>query len=530
MNGFSGSSRRKKKILDAFGQAKKGYFLFKLISSYHEQTQPEAKPEDDRLATDLDMDELFMYLDRTTSRVGQQALYARLRQVNTATTAFERQEALIDHFKANPQDQEGAILSLHQLSEPESYYIASLLKEEYLKEPGWFWVVKVLGYLAMASVLAIIIMPKLWLIVFAFLGVNLIIHYWNKRNLYEYAVSIPELIKLIKVARKLPQFGVVPTPTQAAAIDKLQGLSGSLQIFRLEKGIQSELSQFAELFIELIRAYFLIEPLSLYKALDKLEKHKPEISQVLRYVGDADISLSTMAIREQTEVWCKPHFVNTRQLQLQAVYHPLIINAVANTINLAEQSVFLTGSNMSGKSTFMRTIGVNALCAQTLNTSFSKQYSAPRFRLNSAMRIADDLMSDTSYFFQEVLAIKSMLVNENNADFNLFLLDELFKGTNTLERVASGRAILEYLHSPQNLVIIASHDMELAERLQPDYASFHFTEQIKDDQIHFDYLLKAGKLTNTNAISILEINGFPADVTQAARAFVSEARDTLGKK
>ena len=104
---------------------------------------------------------------------------------------------------------------------------------------------------------------------------------------------------------------------------------------------------------------------------------------------------------------------------------------------------------------------------------------------------------------------------------NLFLLDEIFKGTNTAERIAAGKAVLSYLaKSSNNTVFVSTHDIELADLLSIEYDLYHFTETVHEKQIHFDYQLKRGKLYTKNAIRILEINDYPPEVIEEARGIM----------
>jgi len=128
------------------------------------------------------------------------------------------------------------------------------------------------------------------------------------------------------------------------------------------------------------------------------------------------------------------------------------------------------------------------------------------------------LFDDKSYYFEEVLTIKSMLTESKAGSGNLFLLDELFRGTNTLERIAAGKAVLEYLSSGENLVVVSTHDLELTNYLKESFSLYHFAEKIENDKITFDYKLKPGNLETTNAIRILDINDYPNElITEALR-------------
>ncbi len=202
----------------------------------------------------------------------------------------------------------------------------------------------------------------------------------------------------------------------------------------------------------------------------------------------------------------------------------MLENGVPNSIELHGKSALLTGSNMSGKTTFIRTLGINAILGQTINTCFAREFTMPQLRVHSAIRIADDLMSDKSYYFEEVRVIKEMLDESRSGAQNLFLLDELFKGTNTVERIAAGRSVLSYLNSSDNFVLVATHDLELTEYLSETFQLYHFTEVIDEKAILFDYKIKEGNLETTNAIRILELNDYPNEIIANARQLSEQFR------
>lgn len=172
---------------------------------------------------------------------------------------------------------------------------------------------------------------------------------------------------------------------------------------------------------------------------------------------------------------------------------------------------------MSGKTTFIRTAGINAILAQTINTCFARELIMPPLKIHSAIRIADDLMNDKSYYFEEVLTIKNMVEASRSGFQNLFLLDEMFKGTNTVERIAAGSSVLTYLNNEDNFVFISTHDLELTEYLKEGFDLYHFTEVVENESIFFDYKLKAGHLETTNAIRILELNKYPIEIIAEAK-------------
>jgi DNA mismatch repair ATPase MutS len=138
-------------------------------------------------------------------------------------------------------------------------------------------------------------------------------------------------------------------------------------------------------------------------------------------------------------------------------------------------------------------------------------------RIYSAIRISDDVISGKSYYFEEVITIGEMVKESQTDSRALFLLDEIFKGTNTIERIAAGKAVLSYICTNGNIVFVSTHDIELTGLLNNAYDLFHFTEVVVDGTVHFDYKLKSGELKTRNAIKILEINGYPKELIEEAK-------------
>jgi DNA mismatch repair ATPase MutS len=252
---------------------------------------------------------------------------------------------------------------------------------------------------------------------------------------------------------------------------------------------------------------------------------RDQIKEVFDFIGEIDSALSIEALRQSSPQFCVPSISTTeKQLSISGVYHPLVFGAIPNDICCNQKSVLLTGSNMSGKSTFIRTIGINVLLGQTINTCFAKEFTMPRTKIHSAIRVTDDLLDEKSYYLEEVLSIKNLLDESTSGTANLFLLDELFKGTNTVERIAAGKSVLSYLTNGSSIVFVATHDLELADFLNNSFDLYHFSEVIDQGRILFDYKLKQGNLESTNAIRILELCGYPSQVVDEAIRIADQLR------
>lgn len=109
-----------------------------------------------------------------------------------------------------------------------------------------------------------------------------------------------------------------------------------------------------------------------------------------------------------------------------------------------------------------------------------------------------------------------MIDRSTNEKPNLFLLDEIFKGTNTIERISAGKAVLSSLSKNNNIVFVSSHDIELTDMLDKEFELYHFSEIVNEKNVDFDFKLKEGKLKNRNAIRILQINDYPIDLINEA--------------
>jgi DNA mismatch repair ATPase MutS len=345
------------------------------------------------------------------------------------------------------------------------------------------------------------------------------IHYWNKKNLYNYFSSIPQLLRLSGVARKLYKYPELRglNPSLSKPLDDLDKVKTQLSYFNLEAKLQSESQAIFWFVFELIKTLFLIEPLLLFGALRQLDSKRKEIEDVFKFVGQIDAIISIASFRKGLNSYCIPD-INSEHKTLLAkeVYHPLIADCVKNDIHIDKKSILLTGSNMSGKTSFIRTIGINVITGLTLNTCFADQFSMPRMQVHSAIRISDDLMNDKSYYFEEVLTIKALIDKSETDQPNLFLLDEIFKGTNTVERISAGKAVLSALTQRDNIVFVSTHDIELADLLRSEYELYHFSEKVDNKTVDFDYKLKEGKLKNRNAIRILQLNNYPENIINEA--------------
>lgn len=513
--------KTRQKCINSFGRIKEDGFSFELIEAYFRKKKRTESLDviSDKTWNDLDLQEFYMYVDRTTSSVGQQYLYRHLRSIAENSWIGKTEEKLIERFQRDSEFRLKVQMELSRLKSKESFYITSLFQDEHLNQPKWLFIAQMLSAASLASLVLLFFNPAMAFVLFAIFLVNFGIHYWNKMNLTPYIASIPQLLKMNSVAKELYTDEAIKAVDSELddSISILDKVRNRMSFFKLEARLQSDMEALAWGLLEFFKIVFLIEPILLFNVLNQLDTKRKEIERVFEFVGKTDILISIASLREGLDLYCKPTIcVKFKSLSAGEMYHPLIDHCVRNSIEVNGKSVLLTGSNMSGKTSFIRTIGINVISGLTLNTCFAKRFSFPRTNVFSAIRISDDLMNDKSYYFEEVLTIKEMINNSLTENLNLFLLDEIFKGTNTIERISAGKAVLTALNKGKNLVFVSTHDIELADLLKDEYELYHFSETVNHQTVDFDYKLKEGKLKNRNAIRILQLNGYPDPIIEEA--------------
>lgn len=529
---FEIGNRTKKKIKEiraSWGKPKLESFDFDSISKYAESVKnPEFHRLTDQTLDDVDLKGVFTFIDRTTSKVGQQFLFKKL--IEPTNYNKDQSEALIDLFTKDIPLRESVQLELLKLNGDGAYYIPNLLEDKLLEKPYWYKfliqnIYAIVGLLILSFQFPLLTIPFLILVI-----VNMCIHYWNKNNTYQFLRSFPQLNHLINVSKVIQKMGEpFNDKTIEISISNLKSFQQKVRLINLENGtgIKSELSFLANYIIELIKGVFLIEIFTLYKIIDELENKKSSIQALFEYIGNIDSAISIVSLREDEAKTCIPTFITaSKTLYAKKIYHPLIEDCVKNDLSIENKSILITGSNMSGKSTFLRTLTINSVLAQTIYTCFADEFTTPILKQFSSIKIDDSLFDGKSYYFQEVSVMASLLEKVESPYQNLFVMDEIFKGTNTVERIAAAKAILSYLNRTSNIVIVSTHDIELADLLEHEYDLYHFTETVENDGLQFDHSIKAGPLKTRNAIKILEISNYPPDIIEEAREICSNLMNT----
>lgn len=197
--------------------------------------------------------------------------------------------------------------------------------------------------------------------------------------------------------------------------------------------------------------------------------------------------------------------------------HPLLKKAVRNDLSIEKRSgiLLITGSNMSGKSTLLRTVGINLVLSYAGAPVCAQSLSGPRLQIYTCMRVSDNLGENISSFYAELLRIKQIVSASKTEKENVFfLLDEIFKGTNSQDRHAGARVLIRQLSKEGSMGMVSTHDLELGDLERESdrkIRNYHFREYFKNDEIQFDYKLRAGVSTTRNAMYLIKMAGIEVD-------------------
>lgn len=238
----------------------------------------------------------------------------------------------------------------------------------------------------------------------------------------------------------------------------------------------------------------------------------------LEALGRVEALASLAIIRFENPDWAMPVFCNEKEAAFEAkgMGHPLLTGErVYNSLDIKDQTkvLLITGSNMSGKSTLLRTAGINLVLAYAGAPVCASYMRASIMEIYTCMRVRDNLGESVSSFYAELLRIKKIVSEAKSGKPIFFLLDEIFKGTNSVDRHAGARVLINELSLTQSIGMVSTHDLELCDLAQVNESieNYHFKEYYEDGKICFDYKLRKGPSTTRNALYLMRLAGIDVE-------------------
>ena len=481
---------------------------------------------DDITWNDLDLDRLFHEMDSTCSASGEEYLYFLLR-----TPAMRAQDLAFSQEKyewlaggANEDARLRLQEILTKLGHAGRYSLYDYIDfttalGERSNVPHY--IAAVAPFIAFSLMFAHTgIGMLLLLVVFAF---NLRTYFKEKAVIAPYFQVFSYILRLLDCAEALEKENC---PAIREETEQIPALMKAFSSFRrgssLLLGSAGGDSDPFGIIMEYVRILFHLDLIKFNNMLEQMRGRQNEIDALLTITGRIDAWISIVSWRETLPYFAVPELDNERAFFAEELYHPLLADPVSNSIRAA-RPVLLTGSNASGKSTFLKAAALCALLSQTVGIAPARHYRGACCRIFTSMALRDSLQDGESYFIVEIKSLRRILDAagegpSQEANPVLCCIDEVLRGTNTVERIAASAEILRCFAQTDTLCFAATHDLELTSLLSDVYDNYHFGEEIVAGDVRFSYRLMDGPSTSCNAIALLNALGYDKSIVERARA------------
>lgn len=518
---MQGRKYTKKRISDSWGKQKEETYKneeIKAISSYFENTKDIKKFFiDDITWNDLNMDKIFTRINNTQSSVGEEFLYNILRTPLFNEKILNIRDNIMKYFKDNYKKREKVQFIIAYLGKNRKICVSELFNSKYLKSQKIIYY-KILSFIPVISIGLFFINKLLAILLFVIsISFNSNLHF-RKFKMKEHEIErINYAISLVHCSEKIMKLDIEDVkryfPKIENSLSKLKSIKSNIFII-VNQGVMNE----ADIIMNYAKMFFLSDLIRFEKTSSILSQNIEELKDIYEFIGIIDSCIAIASYRESLDYYTNPKFSEINEnnkLNFKDIYHPLIDEAVSNSCEV-NKSILITGSNASGKSTFIKTIAINAVLAQTIYTCLAKEYESSYFKIYTSMAIQDNLLSKESYYIVEIKSLKRIVENINDKIPCLCFIDEILRGTNTIERISASSEILSYIANENCLCISATHDVELTNILKNVFENYHFQEEINENNITFDYKLYKGRSETRNAIKLLSIMGYSKDIVLRA--------------
>ena len=480
---------------------------------------------DDQTWYDLEFPKLLRRLNRTVTTPGGQHLYQRLRTYDFDASGLNSRYRAYQYLRADKSLSERLQYILLRLDVDDADYMADTILGRPPERPSHFGALTAWSIFSLIGLVALPVLFHMPWLCLGILAINAIILLRLGPTLERDIDSLLACQRMLAVADRLSKFA------ESSAMDSIPQLGIFITQGPLRKHMRRQLlvlsllsldTSFGGLLFLLANLCFIAKVIAYGRTVERFKASRDDWALVLNAVGDLDTSIAIASYLDEVPDHCQPDVSDERSLSFADVYHPLLNSPVKNDLLLLERSALITGSNMAGKTTFIKTAAINIIFGHTLGICCATAATIPRSTVMSAIRTDQSVESGKSRYFIEAESIKAFEDAAVAGVCRFFVIDELFSGTNPLERMALAKAVLEHL-SAYAQVLVTTHDVELQFLLPTQFSLYHFQED-PDVQGFFDYKIREGVCNRRNAIRILERIGLPPQVVREAFRLAEELR------
>lgn len=454
------------------------------------------KAIDEETFIDFEMPDILKKLNYTYNDIGNEYLYNRFFEENND---FEIQEAIIKKLS----DEKRLTEVIYQLNKLNRNYVPVLSIQENLKKISSkdLIIIPIILILDIISIIMMIVNLDYSFLIIIMVLSSFMINSLLTQKTSKVNLQIGVINDLISIFDKLLKINIFPETSYQQLYLSHKNIKKMMKVtFYFNKVKRVDIFGI----FELIKAVFFIEIIQAWLISSHKEQLYQDILVFYENIGLLDTCVTIKVIRSKFDL-CIPEVIDQEKIEIKEGYHFLIENPVKNTITL-DNNTIITGSNASGKSTFLKMVGANLLLAKALNISFAKEFKYYPFTLISSIHMKDDIISGDSFYVKEIKRLKQ-ITNQAKKQKSLILIDEILKGTNEKERIVIARALLKYLFLTDSMTIASTHDIELSNDFDR-IDKYCFNDIKKDSSITFDYQIKKGICTIGNAIAIVNSLNF----------------------
>lgn len=491
---------------------------FQNISAYYRHHKTDFSI-DDITWNDLNMDDVFRQMNYAKSSAGDEYLYFLLRNPKLKEMDYEAFEERVEYYQTYEKERVALQYALHSMGYTGKYSIfnyldhLSILGKRSSKKIYFSYLILILLLVCTFYNLPIALMGIVVLLVF-----NLISYFKEKEKIDPYITSFSYVFRILNEIKTLQNAKIKLFEDEMEELLRIKSAFGKFELFSFLIMSPGRMQgNPIEILIDYLRMFLHLDILKFNSMYHEIEKHRDKISRMLEIIGYIDAILAIGEYREYLGAYCVPEY-QEGEYEASNMYHPLLINPVKNSVSI-HKSILITGSNASGKSTFLKMIAINTILAQSIHTVCADKYVADNYRVFTSLSLKDNIFDGDSFYMSEIKSIKRMLdaaKDKNTETKVLTFVDEVLRGTNTIERIAASGVILKSLSQCEGYCLAATHDIELTEILQSYFRNVHFEEEMKNGDIYFPYKLLEGKATTRNAIALLDLMGYANSITDMA--------------
>lgn len=475
---------------------------------------------DDITWRDLNMDSVFSRIDHTKSLPGMQCLYNILRNPIFNQDILKERNNTVNQLKDNKRISQKIQYYLSLIGKKEANELFSYFDSGLNVEKKPLLVYRILSYVSYLSIIGLFIDKQLgFIILISVIMINASIYQSNKNSIYAELEIFRYISGIIKTAENIVKLDTEGIDLGQSKIKTLlkstKQISKNISVINTNSSGNTEI----QIIMDYINLITLRETIIFYKTVNLINNNRDKILEIYNYIGKIDAYVSIASYKDSLDYYTEPKFIkdnNTFNLEVEKLYHPLLDKPIPYTFQLNNIGALVTGSNASGKSTYLRTIGINTLFSQTLYLVLGEKYHANYFKLLTSIGTTDSIVEGDSYFMSEAKSLKRIIDSLEEEYPVLCILDEIFRGTNTAERISAAKEVLEYMIARKCCVIAATHDLELTTMVSDRFHNYHFQETIEENDIKFDYVLRHGPATSRNAIAILRYLSYPEEIYKNA--------------